>query len=267
VGPPISFPSLALRKLDSENGEFRNDWHAADADLGRVNLNRRLTPYPLLSPQTLATYNGRFDVVAVADQFQKAQRNRQQLADDIYRRLLAVTGVAPPAQPADPTDAELLPRRWLAQFAVNIVDFIDEDDISTPFNFYTADDAGKPDFDVGNLTDGDAELPRYWVFGTELPHLVVNEVLAEYQELPLGAPITRYQTKFGWSCTTRSWPHPRVHTCNRRTVSPSRCGSRHCPGSLWLTSRTPTPPIKSSSPTNSGRDPGTTTTSWERRTR
>jgi hypothetical protein len=195
VGPPIPFPSLALRKLNTENGEFRDDWRALDAILGRINLNRRLTPYPLPSPQTPATYNGRFDVAAVADQFQKAQRDRQKLADDIYRRLLAVTGVGPPANPAAPTDAELMPRRWLAQLAVNVVDFIDEDDVSTPFNFYTALDAGRSTFDVGALTDGDPELPRYWVFGVELPHVVVNEALVEYQEPARPRPGATYLTK------------------------------------------------------------------------
>jgi hypothetical protein len=195
VGPSIPFPLLALRQHNSENGEFQANWQAADADLERVNLNRRLTPYPLPSAQTLATYNGRFDVAGVADQFQAALRDRQKLADDIYRRLLAVTGVAPPARPAAPTDAELMPRRWLAQLAVNIVDFIDEDDVSTPFNFYTAMDAGQSTFDIGALTSGDAELPRYWVFGVELPHVLVNEVLAEYQEPANPKPGATYLTK------------------------------------------------------------------------
>jgi hypothetical protein len=195
LGPPIPFPPLALRRLDSENGEFRSKWQAADADLERVNLNRRLTPYPLPAAQTLATYNGRFDVAAAAGQFQQAQRDRQKLADDIYRRLLAVTGIAPPARPAAPTDTELMPRRWLAQLAVNMVDFIDEDDVSTPFNFYTAADAGLSTFDIGALTNGDLELPRYWVFGAEVPHLLVNEVLAEYQEPARPRPGATYLTK------------------------------------------------------------------------
>jgi hypothetical protein len=195
VGPPIPFPPLALRKLGVENGEFEDDWRALDAILGRIDLNRRLTPYPLPSPQTPATYNGRFDVAAAADQFQQAQRDRQKLADDIYRRLFAVTGVAPPARPEAPTDAELMPRRWLAQLAVNVVDFIDEDDVSTPFNFYTAIDAGQSTFDVGALTNGDPELPRYWVFGVELPHVVVNEALIEYQEPAKPRPGATYLTK------------------------------------------------------------------------
>ncbi len=195
AGPPIPFPPLTLRRLDIENGEFLADWRAAVADLPRVDLNRRLTPYPLPSPQTPATYNNRFDVAALASQFQQAQHDRQQLADDIYRRLLAVTGVTPPTRPAAPTDAELMPRRWLAQLAVNMVDFLDEDDVSTPFNFYTAQDAGTSDFDVCAFSNSDAELPRYWVFGIELPHVLVNEVLAEYQEPAKSLPGASYLTK------------------------------------------------------------------------
>ena len=53
---------------------------------------------------------------------------------------------------------------------------------------------GQPDFDIGACaTSGDPpakdpELPRYWVFGTELPRLVVNEVLAESSALPPPKP-------------------------------------------------------------------------------
>jgi hypothetical protein len=194
AGPPLPFPPLALRTQGIANGEFDSDWRADDADLGRVNLNRRLTPYPLPSPQTLATYNARFDVPDAAEQFQRAQQDRQRLADAIYRRLLAVTGPPTPLDPTTPTDAELAPRRWLAQLAVNIVDYIDEDDISTPFNFYTATDAGSPAFDIGARTNNDPELPRYWVFGTELPHVVLNEALAETAAI-VGSAGPRSQVK------------------------------------------------------------------------
>jgi hypothetical protein len=195
AGSPIPFPPLALRLLGAENGEFGVDWRAADSDLVRVDLNRRLTPYPLPSPQTPETFNGRFDVAGVGDQFLQAQHDRQKLADDIYRRLLSVTGVSPPARPATPTDADLLPRRWLAQLAVNIVDFLDEDDVSTPFNFYTAVDAGTREFDSGALNNRGAELPRYWVFGVELPHVLLNEILAEYQEPAKPVQGATYLTK------------------------------------------------------------------------
>ena len=54
---------------------------------------------------------------------------------------------------------------------MNIVDFIDNDDISTPFHFY-------PEM----TTDTSTTQPQSWVFGTELPHVLLNEALAEFQE-------------------------------------------------------------------------------------
>jgi hypothetical protein len=81
--------------------------------------------------------------------------------------------------PTNPTDEELKPLRFLAQLAVNIVDFLDDDDYSTPFMFYT-------DMDGYPLADPWAQdangNPKYWVFGTEKPRVVINEVLFEYQE-------------------------------------------------------------------------------------
>jgi hypothetical protein len=209
-GPPVPFPALELRSNAPvpPNSDFRTpgagpadravDWRAALAALGRADLNRFLPPYPHqghgLDPATygktpLVGPVGRFDVPdpAVRQQFLAAQAARHRLADDVYRRLLVVTGVAAPADPAGPTDAELLPRRWLAQLAVNVVDFIDEDDVSTPIIFYTPVDAGTPAFDGGVVSASNPELPRYWVFGTELPHVVVNEVLTECQLPPRGA--------------------------------------------------------------------------------
>ncbi|MCI0462448.1 MAG: hypothetical protein L0Z62_36315, partial [Gemmataceae bacterium] len=194
-GPPIPFPPLAQGILPSlpPQSEFGPDGRALTRP-ARIDVNRPLTPYPLPSPQTLATYNQRFDVPVLEVAFRQAQKDRQELAHDIYRRLLAVTGVVPPVNPATPTDAELLPRRWLAQLAVNMVDFLDEDDIHTAFPFYTEAD-GLAEAEVGALTGGEAELPRYWVFGTELPHLVLNEVLAAYQEPAMPLPDAGYVTQ------------------------------------------------------------------------
>jgi hypothetical protein len=177
--PPSGFTTLG--------GDFTpGDWRAGRSRLPRIDLNRPLTPYP----PTVGVTDGRFDGdLASARQFLQAQGDRQRLADDIYRRLLAATGLPAPVVPSAPTDEELRPRRWLAQLAANVVDFIDEDDVSTPFNFYTSADASNdPAFDVGTLSASDLELPRYWVFGTELPRVVLNEVLAEFQEQGPGAP-------------------------------------------------------------------------------
>ncbi|HEY5906642.1 MAG TPA: hypothetical protein VIZ31_01285, partial [Vicinamibacteria bacterium] len=81
----------------------------------------------------------------------------------------------------------LAPLRWLAQLAVNIVDYIDEDDYATPFNFYSPLLDGLPLSEVARSVETPAgeALPRYWVFGTELPSVVLNEAMVE-----LRAPTT-----------------------------------------------------------------------------
>jgi hypothetical protein len=199
AGPPVPFPPLALRTTAPvpAASDFRVDWRSALGPLARVDLNRFLPPYPHQGQgldaagyrQTpLVGPDDRFDEApaAVAQQFLAAQAARQRLADDIYRRLLALSGVPAPVNQVRPGDDDLAPRRWLAQLAVNVVDFIDEDEVSTPFLFYTAQDAGDPAFDPGALTAGNVELPRYWVLGTELPRVVLNEALAEYQRPPRG---------------------------------------------------------------------------------
>jgi hypothetical protein len=241
-GPPIPFPTLnspTPAPSSSPGGEFAFDWRAAiprlsvkasgqalvnvagqpiiNSALQRINLNRPLTPYPMstpiagtnppqYNPQTTGTYAVRFDDPAYVGQwpqFLQAQQDRQVLANDIYRTLLAVTGVPPVATPAAPTPQELAPRRWLAQLAVNIVDFIDEDDISTPFNFYNTDDG----LDAANIAapngaipatpvaGGSQTTPLYWVFGTELPHLVLNEVLAETPDARTASAVATPQVK------------------------------------------------------------------------
>jgi hypothetical protein len=94
-----------------------------------------------------------------------AVQARQQLAADIFNCLRQLTGAGDPAT-VDPTAsvAQYRALRWLAQLAVNIVDYIDTDDYSTPFNW-------NPKFST--------DVNNGWVFGTELPRLVINEVYAE----------------------------------------------------------------------------------------
>jgi hypothetical protein len=220
AGPPIPFPVLTLRSQPvPAESEFSApglppsspavDWRALSAAIARVDLNRPLTPYP-------TTTSARFDVsLPLADQFQRATQDRQRLANEIYDRLLRATGVPRSGHvPNQPTPEELQVRRWLAQLAVNIVDFVDEDDIQTPFNFYTVQDAQGLPFDPGALSPSgvpavaDPELPRYWVFGTELPPVVLNEVLAESEELSpatSGAPVrTRVKVWVELHCPTPS---------------------------------------------------------------
>ena len=218
TGPAVAFPSLVTRSDTSATGVVPTasdfftqglpntnpavDWRALDASLSKIDLTRFLSPYPHMGQgQTKAAFsavpltngpNDRFDGNPNAmQQWLAAQTDRQNFANDIYRMFLRVTGVPPVADPSAPTAAELATRRWLAQLAANIVDFFDEDEISTPFNFYTTAD-GLPAAQLGAMTatptgwtaagNGTNEMPTYWVFGTELPRVLVNEVLAEYKQ-------------------------------------------------------------------------------------
>jgi hypothetical protein len=162
IGNGIPFPDRT-KPLDPK-GEFGQDWRADPlfAALKRINLNRNLSPYPTPDSTT-----GRFADKDLA-QFQQAQGERQQMAKEIFELLQKVTGADPTAQP-DESDTPAagkrwLARRWLAQIAVNIVDFIDSDDYMTPFNWYPPY-PGKPEGE--------------WVFGTELPRVVLNEAYVE----------------------------------------------------------------------------------------
>jgi hypothetical protein len=198
--PPTAAVTNNLAAMPPNPSEFGADWKAVSAGLRRIRLNRPLPPYPHMGSgqmppyqAPLVTWGTSYTLTAgpIATQYQAALSARQILANDLYRRLLALTGVTPVVAPAAPTPTELIPRRWLAQLAVNIVDFIDEDDISTPFNFYNDNDGlapanigaqqGTDDNAVNMATPTTGRNPIYWVFGTELPKVVLNEVLAEAQ--------------------------------------------------------------------------------------
>ncbi len=94
------------------------------------------------------------------------------MAQDIYQLLLQLTNAT--AQSA---------KRWLAQLALNIVDFIDDDDIMTAWAW-----------DPNNAND--------ILFGTELPRLVVNEVFAQIDNnysdpgFTVGKPLTNKATNY-----------------------------------------------------------------------
>ncbi len=106
--------------------------------------------------------------------FVRAQIDRQRLAKQIYALLVESTGTfdllarnaAPPPVAVPPPVQDTL--RRLAQLAVNIVDYIDEDHYSTPFNWGA----------VGS-DQVRASLGNQFVFGTELPRLLLNEAYVE----------------------------------------------------------------------------------------
>ncbi len=157
-GGPKAFPTGA-------GGEFTPDGRAVDAGLGRIDLTRPLPDYPL------PTAGGQ---IVDLPSFLAAQTARQQLACDLFVRFITAVGAHDPASSTPPSDPEVRTLRWLAQLAVNMVDYIDDDDYSTPFNWGRA--VGSPAFA--------AQFGNQWVFGTELPHVVLNEAYAECVNLP-----------------------------------------------------------------------------------
>jgi hypothetical protein len=144
--------------------------------LGAIDLNRNLYSYN--SPGT-----NTFDPA----RFAQATAERQRFAQDIFFRLAAATGAwIDPKAWADPDNVNILgtfvggnindPRyialRWLAQLAVNIVDYIDDDEIMTPFQWDPKGNANEI------------------LYGTELPRLVINESYVEYDNDPADPTLT-----------------------------------------------------------------------------
>jgi len=195
-GTPIPFPTTrgvapgTKPPLKKSGSEFYLDWRssmgrqgtkrnngtgATDDDFGRLDLNRGLPSYPAA--------NAADALIADTAGYNAATRARQLFAKDIFDRLRLFTNASDiydkdgnllptsgvDAQPA-PGTPEYTALRWLAQLAVNIADYIDEDDYITPFNW---NPAYATDVDKG------------WVFGTELPRLVINEAYAEYDHRTL----------------------------------------------------------------------------------
>jgi hypothetical protein len=157
MGAPIPFAAPVNATATQPPTEYGPDWRALSATLGKLDLNRPLPNYPLPAASGLIT-----DTAG----FMAAQTARVQLARDIFTVLLATTTATPPSAlpgtpPAPGTNPGYDAARWLAQLAVNIVDFIDTDDYMTPFPW-----------NPNNANEV--------VFGTELPHVVINEAYAEW---------------------------------------------------------------------------------------
>ncbi len=164
---PIQFPDLTPYVVPPAGSEFDLDYRSTLGALLRLDLNRPLTPYPPpdLSDPTGGTYGLMTDTVRVL----AATRDRQAFANDIFTVLMKVTG-ALDAATAYNTYGKDSPEyrgvRYLAQLATNVVDQIDGDDISTPFNW-------------AKFTADDGTVVNEFVFGVELPRLVVNETYVQ----------------------------------------------------------------------------------------
>jgi hypothetical protein len=155
------------------NSEFSGDWRSNLGNLLRLDLNRALTDYPIAqNTQTIFA-------AAQITQYNLAVADRQKLAADIYTALVRITGARDPnlvpGMAVNNPDYQAC--RFLAQLAVNIVDYIDNDDYLTPWNWNASAAAGSG-----------GTIPSEWVFGTEIPRLVLNEVYAQHETtLPAAA--------------------------------------------------------------------------------
>lgn len=194
-GNAIAFPPIP----GQPGGEFGSDLRAVEGllGLGRIDLNRTLRKYPSDPTTGLPVFVN--DPTAPGPNntpsFNEAQADRQQLAADIFVRLVKVTGAYDLTTLQTATDPNLpQPQRqqafdalrWLAQLSVNIVDYIDADDYMTPFN-WTA--VGSQAFQTDFTTNVATLDPsgKGWVLGTEQPRLVINEA---YSEIRNGTPAT-----------------------------------------------------------------------------
>jgi hypothetical protein len=169
-------PAKALPPYAPPGSEFdASTWRSLSAALGRLNLNRPLTDYPAPAPDT-----GQIDLTNPANvtQVQYANHDRQQFANDIFTVLYQATGALGPTtayklanQANNPNPRPFQTLRYLAQIAVNIVDYIDSDGSSTAFNWFGTE----------------------YVYGVELPRLVLNETYVQYDNdttplVPVGQP-------------------------------------------------------------------------------
>ena len=164
-GPALPFPPPGAPPSGSE---FDAQWKAVTAGCGRINLNRDIPKGSLPWYHSLtgagagsfpaALSNGRITTTAAAD---AALEARKQFCEELFFCARWITGAADPAT-ATPGTPEFDALRWLAQLCVNIVDMIDVDDYATPFQWQTG----------------------HWVFGNELPRLVINEVYMEIANDP-----------------------------------------------------------------------------------
>ncbi len=198
TGQPMLTPAPAQIAAQTPAAGDYSDFKPNDGRanlLSRVDLNRKLTPYndstgkfngglQIPAPVAASSLSPGLLTVHPEYRYYVATNDRQQLAQDIFNRLVQATGamspdtVGPPVklgslhQANGATAQNYAATRWLAQLAVNIVDYVDDDDIMTPFNWNPSPDAAISGGDTG------------WVYGVEAPNLVVNEAYCEVANDP-----------------------------------------------------------------------------------
>jgi hypothetical protein len=191
---PPTYTDFAPSTGTANPSSQTNFWVNAMSALGSVNVNRPLADYRDLTaamnqptPQPLSTNN--------LGNYSKADSDRQQLARDIFTRFVAALGGAATVNtstgtytiPATvtPGSPQFNALRYLAQVAVNVVDYIDNDDISTTF-IWNPNTTGNTPVMWTSATDIDTRV----VFGVERSRLVINEAYSEVTNDPSTTPPT-----------------------------------------------------------------------------
>jgi hypothetical protein len=153
------------------------------ANLSNTVRFRELTPHPVdpgvaLPPALPAS---RPPLVAAADQEAWARIDRQFLARDIYTLLYLFGSDAEAGNPLQGDIYEPWQKLEMAQFAVNMVDAMDPDDVITEFRF-DPNLANGWDTSADNSLPGDnsGSVPAV-VYGVEAQSLVISEVLCLHQ--------------------------------------------------------------------------------------
>lgn len=203
---PATYPAQFVPPA-GPGGDFASatDLRNARAALGPVDLNRPLADYRDDRNAALSAAN-----LTTGTNARQARADRQNLARDIFARLVVATGAnatvdaagsvtIPVGLPPDQFNA----LRYLAQLAANIVDATDGDDINTMFVWNRRDPAmptqnlpldvvdaagGAADVDA-LVADNATDLANRVVFGVEKPRLVVNEAYGELTNDP-NDPLT-----------------------------------------------------------------------------
>lgn len=241
---PIAFPDPKVnRSTTPTNPPSEFDpatWRSMLGQQLRVNLNRPLTLYPAPYSQPGSQYSFNISPTTMTSfannaQYQQALKDRQQLALDIFRALqtavigtplpsFVITGTSLSTGTSFPsnynsyidtvfttytkTSQEYNALRWLAQLAVNIVDYIDQDDINTPFPW-----------DPKNN-------PTEFVFGTELPRLVINEAFIQVDNDPTDPGLQLNPPRAQRNYNVNTW----VELCNPLPAEPAGSDTAGSPG-------------------------------------
>lgn len=123
----------------------------------KLDLNRTLRSFPPYTSTSGLFYDKSAPSWTNTESAIKfANEDREAFAGAIFNYLKNITGFT------DSDNTILIiqqTNRWLAQLAVNIVDFIDTDDFNTRWQW----------------------TPGQWVFGVEMPRLVINELYVQCQ--------------------------------------------------------------------------------------